>query len=84
MPGEFVKILNGNIFCNFYNLKKLKGDSFKYFEVVFPFQVSKEIINRVEKEGMQFRCAGLFFLNKRTYWNKINKYNIKHISSDFI
>jgi hypothetical protein len=84
MSSEFVKILNGNIFCNFYNLKKLKRDNFKYFEVVFPFQISKKIINAVEKSGMQFRCAGLFFLSKAGYWNTIEKYGIKHISSDFI
>lgn len=84
MPGEFVKILNGNIFCNFYNLKKLASDGFKYFEVVFPFQVNRKIIDTVERKGMQFRCAGLFFLSKKGYWKTINKYNIKHISSDFI
>ncbi len=84
MPKKFVKILNGNIFCNFYNLKKLKEDNFKYFEVVFPFQISKKNIERAVKKGLEFRCAGMFFLSKKEYLNKIDKYKIKHISSDFV
>ncbi len=84
MPRGFVKIMNGNIFCKFYNLKKLRDKNYKYFEVVFPFQVSRTIIRKVIENGMEFRCAGLFFRNKESYWNKINKYNIKNVSSDFI
>ncbi len=84
MPKGFVKILNGNIFCNLYNLEKLTNRNYKYFEVVFPFQISREIIESVYKHGLEFRCAGLFFRNKESYWKKINKYNIKHVSSDFI
>ncbi|KKT53297.1 MAG: hypothetical protein UW46_C0004G0024 [Candidatus Yanofskybacteria bacterium GW2011_GWF1_44_227] len=55
MPEEFVKVMNGNIFCKFYDLAKLKDKNY-----------------------------GLFFSSKESYWNKINKYNIKHVSSDFI
>ncbi|KKR15358.1 MAG: hypothetical protein UT43_C0002G0015 [Parcubacteria group bacterium GW2011_GWC1_39_29] len=84
MPEEFVKVMNGNIFCKFYDLAKLKDKNYKYFEVVFPFQVSKKIIDDVSRCGMEFRCAGLFFSSKESYWNKINKCNIKHVSSDFI
>jgi hypothetical protein len=84
MPEEFVKVMNGNIFCKFYDLAKLKDKNYKYFEVVFPFQVSGGIIQKVSKYGMEFRCAGLFFSNKESYWKKINAYGIKHVSSDFI
>lgn len=84
MPEEFVKVMNGNIFCKFYNLAKLKNKNYKYFEVVFPFQVSRIIINKVSEQGMEFRCAGLFFPTKESYWKKINNYDIKHVSSDFI
>ena len=84
MPEKFVKAMNGNIFCNFYNLKKLKLKNYKYFEVVFPFQINKKLIENVKKNGLEFRCAGLFFPNGKSYWEKINKYNIKHVSSDFI
>ena len=84
MPAQFVKAINGNIFCNFFNLKKLKEKNYKYFEVVFPFQINKKMIENVKKNGLEFRCAGLFFPNGKSYWEKINKYNIKHVSSDFI
>ena len=84
MPAQFVKAINGNIFCNFFNLKKLKEKNYKYFEVVFPFQINKKLIENVKKNGLEFRCAGLFFPNGKSYWEKINKYNIKHVSSDFI
>ncbi len=84
MPSGFVKVMNGNIFCNFYDLEKLKRMNYKYFEVVFPFQISRKLIENVSKHSMEFRVAGLFFRNKQSYWNTINKYNIKHVSSDFI
>ena len=84
MPAQFVKAINGNIFCNFFNLKKLKEKNYKYFEVVFPFQINKKLIEDVKKNGLEFRCAGLFFPNGKSYWNKINKYDIRHVSSDFI
>lgn len=84
MPSQFVKAMNGNIFCNFYNLKKLKNKNYKYFEVVFPFQINKKLVENVKKNGLEFRCAGLFFPNGKSYWEKINKYDIQHISSDFV
>lgn len=84
VPDNFAKVMNGHIFCTFYDLKKLRDQNYKYFEVVFPFQVSKKLIQNVEKYGMEFRCAGLFFLNKKSYWRKINEFNISHVSSDFI
>ncbi len=83
MPPCFTKILNGNIFCNFYDLIKLRSHGFKYFEVVFPFQLRQKVIDKVAKAGLEFRCSGLFFTKER-YWRQIQKYNIKHISSDFI
>lgn len=84
MPNQFVKAMNGNIFCNFYNLKKLKEKNYKYFEVVFPFQINKKLVENVKKNGLEFRCAGLFFRNGKSYWSKINKYGIQHVSSDFV
>lgn len=84
MPSQFVKAMNGNIFCNFYDLKKLKEKNYKYFEVVFPFQINRRLIENVKKNGLEFRCAGLFFPSGRSYWEKISKYNIQHVSSDFI
>ena len=84
MPAQFVKAMNGNVFCNFYDLKKLKEKNYKYFEVVFPFQINKKLIEDVKKNGLEFRCAGLFFPNGKNYWGKINKYKIQHVSSDFI
>jgi len=84
MPNNFVKIFNGNIFCKFYNLKKLKKDNFRYFEVVFPFQISNDIIKKTRDNSPEFRCASLFFKNKKSYFKKINKYNVKHITSDFL
>ncbi|MEK7095460.1 MAG: hypothetical protein AAB917_02260 [Patescibacteria group bacterium] len=84
MPREFVKIFNGNILCNFYDLKKLRENNFRYFEVVFPFQVRKKLIENVYRAGMEFRCTGLFFMSNTSYWKKIYKYGIKHVSSDFI
>lgn len=84
MPDGFVKIMNGNIFCNFYDLKKLKSEGYKYFEVVFPFQVRKGIINKASNNGLELSFPSLFFLGKKSYWNKINKYNIKRINSDFV
>lgn len=84
LPEGFVKIMNGNIFCKFYDLKKLREKSYKYFEVVFPFQISRKIIENASNNGLKFSCAPLFFLSKESYLKKINKYNIKRISSDFI
>lgn len=83
LPSGFVKIMNGNIFCNFYNLQKLKDKGYKHFEVVFPFQVRKKIIDGAFNTGLEFSFPSLFF-TKEGYWAKINKYNIKRISSDFI
>lgn len=84
MPIDFVKILNGNILCNFYNLEKLKNKGFKYFEAVFSFQANTKTFKKVEKSGLMFRISGLGFRSKETYWKKIEEYNISHVSSDFI
>ena len=84
MPSQFAKILNGNILCNFYDLRKLKRDNFKYLEVVFAFQISNRAISWVESHGLEFRCSGLFFLSSRSYWKIINYYGLQHVSSDFI
>lgn len=84
LPGWFVKIMNRNTFCNFYDLQKLNQDRFKYFQVLFPFQISEKTIKRVHANGMEFGCATLFFWSRKSYWNAINKFQIKHISSDFI
>jgi hypothetical protein len=84
LPDVFVKILNGNIFCNFYDFDKLKNDGFKYFEAVFSFQVNSKAIKEIEKSGLMFRISGLFFRDKESYWEEIEKYHINHVSSDFI
>ncbi len=84
MPKEFVKILNGDAFCTFRNLKKLKSNNYKYFEVVFPLQVRTSIIKKVEGAGLEFRSSCVFFRNKKRYLKLMKKYDIKHISSDFI
>ncbi len=84
MPSNFVKILNGNIFCNLCNISKLKQNNYKYFEVVFPFQINKSIIEKVELYGLESRASGLFFFWKKHYQRTINKYSIKYISSDFL
>ncbi|MSU44997.1 hypothetical protein EXS45_02345 [Candidatus Nomurabacteria bacterium] len=84
LPEGFVKIMNGNIFCKFYDLKKLREKGYKYFEVVFPFQINRKIIENASNNGLKFSCAPLFFLSKESYLRKIDKYNIKRISSDFI
>lgn len=84
LPKNFVKILNGNIFCNFYNSEKLRKEGFKYFEVVFPFQLNDRLVKRLQESGLELRCAGLFFRSKKSYFDTIEKYKIKHISSDFI
>jgi hypothetical protein len=84
MPQGFVKVMNGHIFCNFFDLQKLKDKNYKYFQVVFPFQVNRKIIENASGHGLEFSCAPLFFLSKKNYWKKMDKYNIKHVSSDFI
>lgn len=84
MPMGFVKMLNGNIFCEFYDMKKLADDNFKYFEVVFPFQISKKLLDRVLACDMQFLCSGLFFFNRKQCQDTTDRWGIKYISSDFI
>ncbi|MBX2866893.1 hypothetical protein KTR10_02985 [Candidatus Kaiserbacteria bacterium] len=84
MPESFTKILNGNIFCNFYDVDKLAEKGFTYFEAVFPFQISNKAAHRVAKSGLMFRISGFGFLTKESYWKAIEKYNITHVSSDFI
>lgn len=84
MSSGFVKILNGNLLCYFYDFKKLHERGFRYVEAVFPFQVSKNLIERAEKAGLEFRVAGLFFRSKNHYWEIVNFYGLHHISSDFI
>ncbi len=84
LPNGFVKMLNGNIFCHFYDLQTLKKDGFKYFEAVFSFQVNTRTFKKIEKSGLMLGISGLFFLSKESYWKKIDTYNIKHVSSDFI
>ncbi len=84
MPEKFVKKLSGNPFCNFYNIEKLKKNNFKYFEVVFPFQINQKIVNEVHANNMEFKLWGPLSSNKEGIWNKINKHNIRHISSRFI
>ena len=84
MPNIFTKLINRNIFSGFYNLKKLKQKNYTYYEVLFPFQVNKKIIQDARNNGLVFSCAPLFFLSKESYWKKINRYNITYISTDFI
>jgi len=84
MPVQFVKTMNGNVLHFLYDLKKLKDKNFKYYEVVFPFQVNKKVVEDTSRNGLIFGCIGLFFLSRKSYWKKINKYNIKLVSTDFI
>jgi len=84
MPDSFVKILNGNLFSNFYNLDELKKKGFKYFAPIFSFQLTTGAFSKVEKSVLMFRISGVGFITKKSYWRKINKYNITHVSSDFI
>jgi hypothetical protein len=84
MPSYFAKMFNGNILCNFYDPRKLRQENFHHFEVVFPFQINKKIIQKVREAGMEFRCSGMFFFSKESYWRTIEKYGIKHITSDYI
>lgn len=84
LPLRFSKILNGNVLCGLYDLRNLKRQGFKYYEPVFPFQVTKGEVIRAEQAGLQFRCSGLFFRSKGSYWKKIEVCGIKHVSSDFI
>lgn len=84
MPTYFVKRFNGNIFCTFYNLEKLKRRGFKYFEAVFPFQVNERIMKKVQTAGMEFCFTGMFFFSQKGYWNKVRKYDIKYVISDHI
>lgn len=84
MPRNFVKFMIRNPFAPLYDLKKLKEKNYKYYEVVFPFQVTKSVAERAARHGLGFSCQALFFLSKRSYWKKIEAYNIQWISSDFI
>ncbi len=84
MPSCFVKRFNGNVFCDFYNPKKLKQDGFKYFEVVFPFQLNSWNVRRIREAGLELCTSGMFFLNRRAYWNKIKNYDVKYVISDHI
>ncbi len=84
MPKEFVKVFFGNIFCNFYSLERLRKENFRYFDVVFPFQISAELVKKTRGLGMEFGCFSLFFRSQKSYWEKVNRYGIRRISSDFI
>src|SRR4051812_18177984 len=46
MPKEFVKIFFGNIFSGFYDLEDLHRQNFRYFDVVFPFQINKRMAEK--------------------------------------
>jgi hypothetical protein len=82
--GEVSKFMWGNLFCSFYNLSKLKQKNFKYFDVVFPWQINFKLVKAVELNGMMFGCFPLFFFGKKNYWNTINKYGLKRVNSDFV
>jgi len=84
MPTMFVKILNGNVLCNFYNLTKLRAEGFKYFEVVFAWQLGTKAVQRVAHSGLILRISGLGFFSSKHYWRTIKRHNITHVSSDFI
>lgn len=84
MRREFVKMLNGNVVAPFYDLEKLADDNFKYFEVVFPFQVKRRLMERARMANLEFRCSGLFFTSNESYWQTIRRFGIKHITSTFL
>ncbi len=84
MPTGFVKVLNGNVLCNFYNPEKLRRSGFRYFEVVFAFQVNPRIFKKVQQSDLVFCVSGLGFFSESAYWRIIERYEIAHVSSDFI
>lgn len=84
MPEMFKKIMNWNIFCNYYDFDYLKSRNYKYFEVVFWFQISNRLIERLNESGLILRISGIWFRSIKNYYKIIEKYNITHISSDFI
>lgn len=85
MPKGFVKMLNGNMLSTFYNLKKLKEDNFKYFEIVFPFLATKNIFKKLKESGLKWvGFPAVIFWSEKSYVRCINKYNIKYIPSYFV
>lgn len=79
MPKEFIKMLNGNMLSVFYDLKKLKEDNFKYFEIVFPFLATDNILNKIRENGLEFvGFPAVIFLSERSYRRCVEKYNIRY------
>lgn len=84
MPEMFSKFMNRNLFANFYDLRKLRAKNYKYFEVLFPFQVSSKLGKQVSSAGLVFSCAPILFLSHKSYWKKVNDCGVQIVSSDFI
>ena len=78
------KFLGGNIFAKFYDLEKLKNNGFKYFDVVFPWQINREIVQKTKSLGISFGCFPLFFPSKKIYLRTIEKFGLERINSDFV
>ena len=84
MPERFVKMLMGDILSPLYDLKKLKEKNFKYLDVVFPFQTNKRIMEECRLLDIEFGCFPVFFWNQKSFWEKVDKYGIRKVQSDFM
>lgn len=83
MPSEFSKIFFGNIFCNFYNLKYLRDLNYKYFDVVFLFQLNKKVVDKIRLFGMEPGCFPVF-CTRESYYEALSIYHMRRINSDFV
>lgn len=84
LPASFVKVLNGNIFCNFYDVAQLSRERYKYFEVVFPFQLNKAMLAQLETHSLHYACSSLFFFSRRQYFSAVTTYHLAYVSSDYL
>ncbi len=84
LPEGVVKAMNGHVFCKFYDMKKLREKNYKYFEVVFPFQVDRGVVRRTEQHNLQLLCLGMLSRSAENYLHTVDKYGIGHVFSDFI
>ncbi len=85
MPPEFTKMFNGNILSVFYDLKKLREDNFKYFEIVFPFLATKNILRKIKENGLEWiGFPAVIFFSKKSYLKCVQKYSIKYLPAYFV
>ncbi|MFA6257166.1 MAG: hypothetical protein WCT29_02695 [Candidatus Paceibacterota bacterium] len=80
MSKEFVKMLNVNVFPAFCNLEKLKGDNFKYFEILFPFLATKKILQKIKDSGLEWTgFPAIIFTSEESYRECVEKYKIPYL-----